>query len=505
MLSFVPKLPAPVTRVLIGFWLRRWLILGVAWLVAVAGWLATLAIPDVYESRAQVYINTQTALDTTISEVGTRTNLEKAVRIIRTQLFSRDNLEQLIYTAGLDAGIDNSIELEREIERLAGAIDITSREQGYYIVTYGDADPEKAQRVVSTLLDIFIEQNLSTATDDVGTALRSLDREISRRRVDLEEIDAEIAAFRRENAPELAGTDQLVRRLSAKEEELSRIRDQIAAVSLRRERLLLTLTETPRYASGADLDSLKVQLATLQSQFNENYPDIVRLKQQIEDLEKGGEALPENPEYRDLSRARRAAEDELASLNGRADRIQGEIDALILDMAETPDAESALVSLLRDREQIETIYNKLVSERAAMDVTANLKEGGGAIDYRRYEAPTVAAEPSWPPRGLMALALVALGLGSGAGLALLLGQLDRSFLLTQDLEKTLGLPVLGALSPSVTPAEARRSALDLAALSVGASLLLCAGAGLFWHHDIRMAQTDEAGAPRLADATEGMR
>ena len=120
MLSLLPSLPRPLVRAVVGIWRRRWLVLATAWLLAVSGWLATLLIPDVYESRAQIYINTDTALEAAQTELGSRANLEKSVRIVRTQLFSRDNLEQVIYDAGLDKDIYGPVELERRVASLHG-------------------------------------------------------------------------------------------------------------------------------------------------------------------------------------------------------------------------------------------------------------------------------------------------------------------------------------------------------------------------------------------------
>ncbi|MEM9421791.1 MAG: XrtA system polysaccharide chain length determinant, partial [Pseudomonadota bacterium] len=447
MVTYLHNLPRPIVRGLVGLWRRRWLIAGVAWLVAVAGWLATLAIPDMYESRAQVYINTDTALDSTISQVGARPNLEKWVRIVRTQILSRDNIEEVIYEVGLDAELDGSVALSRRIDRLSSAISVASEEQQYFVIRYADRDPELAQRVVAAVLDLFVEQNRSTAIADVDKALSSLNAEIRQRKQDLDGIDGEIAAFRRANAGELTGSSRMARRLEAKEEELGRLQDDLSALTVRRARVLGTLTTIPRYSSGAQVDQLKLELATLQSQFNDDYPDIVRIKAQIAELESGSSGLPTNPEYVQQRRTLRAIDDELEATRARETRVQTELDNLTMEAGDIPAAESTLSGLMRDREQVERTYKQLLKEQAEMDVFANLNEAGGAIQFRQFEAPKVAAEPSWPPRGLMTLAILIIALGAGASLAFLLTQLDKTYTQAVDMEEALGLPVLGTISP----------------------------------------------------------
>jgi polysaccharide chain length determinant protein (PEP-CTERM system associated) len=502
MNSLLPKLPRPIVRAVIGVWRRRWLVVIVAWIVALAGWFAIAAIPDMYESRAQVYINTDTALDTTINAVGARPNLEKGVRVIRTQLSSRDNLERVIYETGLDADIEGPIELERQIDKLAEQIKLVSEEEQYFVITYQDQDPVMAQRVVSVVLDLFIEQNRANAMADVDKALASLDREIEEREADLNAIDAEIATFRQQNADELAGADRIARQLENKDEQLDRIRDQISAADLRRQRLLATIAETPRYEAGSDLDAMKLQLATLQSQYNDNYPDIRRLKRQIAELESGSDLLPENREYTELERSLSATADEIRALRVRERRVEGELDELAVSVAQTPAAESELVALLRDRQQIERTYKQLTEERADMDVFANLNEAGGAVEYRRFEAPTVAAEPTWPPRGELAVAVALLAFGVGGALAFGLTQLDRTYTQAADLEDAFGLPVLGTVSPSPTLGSRLRRVVDRTAVAALAGGLLVAAASLYFFQTVGVS---EEGPDRLAEVsrTEG--
>lgn len=487
MFQILPKLPRPIVAILIGLWRRRWLILGVGWVLAVAGWLAIGTLPDMYQSRAQVYINTDTALDTTIEEIGARPNLEKGVRIIRTQLLSRDNIEQVIYEAGLDAVYQSPSEFERLIDRLADSIEIDSEEDQYYVIRYDHQDPVVAQRVVSAVQELFIEQNLSNAMGGVETAILSLDRELKTRQRELDEIDSRIATFRRLNATELAGSNRIGRQLEAREDELGRIQDQIALAVTVRSRTQAALASTPRYSSGSDLDALKLQLASLQSQFNDNYPDIVRLKAQIVELESGSAALPTNPAYREALAGARQAQDELDALKISEQRIIEEIDRLTVDMAQTPEAETRLVSLERQREQIESTYKQLAGERAQMSISADLSQAGGAIEYRVFEAAKVASEPNWPPRGLFVIIAMILALGVGAGIAFLLTQLDKTYTQTSDLENAFGLPVLGSISPAPSPLDRNRRLIERASFASIAGALIVSAMALFYWYEIRVA------------------
>ena len=505
MLSVLPSLPRPLVRAVVGVWRRRWLVLAVAWVVALAGWLATIAIPDVYEGRAQVYINTDTALEAAQTELGARANVEKSVRIVRTQLYSRDTLEQVIYDAGLDAEIYGPVELERRVNGLASAIEVEPKEEQYFEITYRDQDPEVARAVVSSVLGLFIERNVGAAIADVSTALRALDNQIQERGRELQGIEDEIADYRAANASDLTGADRVTRRLEMKEAELARAQDQIARLQLTRTRLRGELSATPATTSGEELDALKVELAQLQAQYKENYPDIPRLRARIAELEAGAAGLPDNPAYLQIERQLNGVNDELASLVRLERRVEREIQELELSAAQTPEAEAELTRLLRERERVEDNYKVLRIQRDEMALRADFNADGAAVEYEVYEAPNVSNEPVWPPRGLMTLAVLVLSLGTGAMLAFLLTQVDRTYTQSADLEQAFGLPILGSVSPSPTAASRARTFAERLALGTATSALVTAALGLYYVHEIRATDAPEAVLADAPFAAGGMR
>ena len=58
----MPSLYDELMIALHGVWNRRWLALGVAWVVCVLGWLAISFVPNAYESKARVYVATQSVI-----------------------------------------------------------------------------------------------------------------------------------------------------------------------------------------------------------------------------------------------------------------------------------------------------------------------------------------------------------------------------------------------------------------------------------------------------------
>src|SRR5262249_57120633 len=92
-------------RRLRGMWRRRWIGLGVAWIVAIIGVVVVYRIPERYEASARVYVDTQSLLRPLLAGLAIQPNLaEQAALIIRT-LVARPNAQRLRGLARLDHAV----------------------------------------------------------------------------------------------------------------------------------------------------------------------------------------------------------------------------------------------------------------------------------------------------------------------------------------------------------------------------------------------------------------
>ena len=67
-----------------GIWNRRWVALAVAWGVAMLGWLGVALIPNSYQSKARVYVNTQSLLEDRmgITQVQSQQDLDRLLAVV---------------------------------------------------------------------------------------------------------------------------------------------------------------------------------------------------------------------------------------------------------------------------------------------------------------------------------------------------------------------------------------------------------------------------------------
>ena len=483
MLKF-SDLPQPVLRSLNGLWRRRWLVVAVAWGAALAGWFALWLIPDKYESRAQVFVQTETILEPVLNGFTARPDYSRRVEVMRLQLLTRPNVEEIVRRSDLDktiearSAMERRVKLQAMVDWVAGQIRIESPREMYFIISYKNSDPKVARAVVDAVLNMLIEQDLGASLSESEAARRRLDLQIEQYEEKLTANERAVVAFRAQHAGELTASQGAVRQREMKENELARVSDELDRTKGRILTLQNLVSATPAHASGGELDRLKVELAGLRSQYEENHPDIRGVVARIAELERGGGALSTNPEYVRLTSELRVARDSIDALEAREERLKDELSSLDFAAGQAPAVEADLRQIVREYEQTQRTYEELLSRRDRLDLTRNLGAAGRGVEYKVFEWPAEALTPSDPPRLLLILGVALAAMGAGAGAALALALIDKSYTQASELQTAFGLPVLGALSE--TPSQAifamrKRDHMRLA----GASFGLIAMAGLY--------------------------
>ncbi len=460
----ISELPRPVVRQLNGLWRRRWIVIACAWAFALLGWFALWLIPDKYEARAQVFVQTETILEPVFSGFTARPDYKQRVEVMQMQLLTRPNVEEIIHRAGLDKTIKAGSQIERRakmenlVNWVAGQIKIDSPRDMYFDISYKNSDPEIARAVVDAVLNMLIEQDLGASLSENEAARRRLNLQIEQFEEKLTANERAVAAFRREHAAELASTQGTTRRREIKENELERVTHELEQTKGRVLTLQNILSATPRTTSGDELDKLKVQLADLRSKYKESHPDIRGVLARIEQLEAGDGSMSSNPEYVRLNSELRVAQASIVNLERREDNLRKELEALDLAAGEAPAAEAELQQIIREYEQTQKTYEELLARRDRLELTKNLGAAGRGVEYQVFERPERALVPSDPPRMLLIIGVFILAAGGGAGAAVLLTLLDKSYTQPGELQEAFGLPILGALSetPSLAIANERR-------------------------------------------------
>ena len=253
-----------------GAWRFRWYAIGVAWVVALGGILYVLTMPDIYEARAEVYVDTNDPLLATQRGGGADAQLK--VDYVRRLLLSTPNLEQVARETDLDLRAPTPQAFIALVQELQRSISVEPGRAGrgfdanLYQIVYQDYDRRIAERVVQVLLNSFQEQSLEGDLRDDLHALSFLDNQMTDYRQRLEEAEARVADFRRRNAGLVGADGGFFTRLDSLQEQLREVRADLR-IALEKRAALAAQFETSgsgssrREAGATSLAELETQVS----------------------------------------------------------------------------------------------------------------------------------------------------------------------------------------------------------------------------------------------------
>src|SRR6185437_12668297 len=216
--------------------------------VCILGWLFVLTLPSVYEARARVYVDTQSALRPLLQVLTVTPNVESALAMVRQALLSQPHLRRVAHENGLDAGVTNQGERERLVASLQQRIVITANAgpnatDGLYTITFQDTSRAKGVAVVKSLLNAFVEDTLGDKRSGQLSAQRFLREQIADYEQRLSAAEQRLADFKKKNVgmmPDQRG--DYFARLQTEVTGLEHARKDLALAQARKDELTRQLT-----------------------------------------------------------------------------------------------------------------------------------------------------------------------------------------------------------------------------------------------------------------------
>lgn len=479
-----------VLAILRAMWKHRWVGVAVAWVVGLIGAGVVLRVPDKYEATARIYVDTQSILKPLMSGLAVQPNVEQQVMMLSRTLISRPNVEKLIRMADMDLGSQSKSEQDALVERLMKTLEIKSTgRDNLYTLAFRDPEPEKAKRVVQSLVSIFVESGLGEKRKDSDSAKKFIDDQIRSYEKKLEEAESRLKEFKLRNieiqtADGKVGSDRLgdistqlaKARLDLREAENSR--DALKRQIVGEDPVLLP--DAGASNAGVSIpeidgriESMKRNLDSLLQRFTEQHPDVLGARRVIKDLEeqkkeeiaarkKAAASNPavsvnNNPVYQQLKVSLAEAEATVASLRTRVAEYDSRYRQLTESMKNMPQLEAEFAQLNRDYEVHKKNYEGLVSRRESASLTGDLESAAGIADFRLIDPPRVSPNPVAPNRVLLLPLGLLAAIAAGLFASFAMSQIRPVFFDGKSLREATGLPLLGSISMIASDAEAKQA------------------------------------------------
>jgi polysaccharide chain length determinant protein (PEP-CTERM system associated) len=482
---------------------RRWLLIIPLLLALAIGSYLAVALPKIYEAETLILVEPQRVPTNYVQSV-VSSEVEDRINTLSQQILSRTNLEKIISQFNLYTGpkFENMF-LEDKVNALRKAITVQTtqsrnrRETNAFSVTYQGKDPQNVMDITNTLASYFIDENLKVReAQAIGTS-DFLEAELVSMRRRLEEQERALEAYRTSNMGELPEQletnlrilDRLQEQLTERQEGLRDARSRLAMLRNQASAGLLQNQTAagdtgPRNPDPLDPAALQAELSRLQSRYTDKHPDIIKIKQQLKDLEASGTtSVAEAPaaplEPAQITDVRREIENTKTDIG----RIQSEIMSYERRVESTPKREQELMALQRDYENLQESYHSLLNRKLEADISVNMERKQKGEQFRVIDTARLPKRPVKPNMPRLFLITIAAGIGIGGGILFMLEYMNAGFRSPKEVELTLGLPMI-ALLPFIEDRKTRMLkilnwvATGLAVAAVGIMLVVFAALAL---------------------------
>jgi polysaccharide chain length determinant protein (PEP-CTERM system associated) len=470
-----------VIAILRSMWRYRWYAMGLTWIIAIAGWVVIMRMPDQFTASARVNVNTESVLRPLMRGLTIEPNVQQRLSLMSRTLLSRPNLEKLARMSDLDIKANTPQDLDSLLNNLVGNIRLkqAGREVNFYSLEYTSTNPKLAKDVVQNLLTILSENTLGQSRENSDAAQRFLHSQVKEYETKLNEASKKLDDFKRENHAlmptlsqgyyaSLQETEKLLDESTLQLQEATRTRDELKR-QIRGEEPVFGIASdpasAPMFSSAIDsrIQELEKQRDELLLKYTKHHPQVVSIddtiaalkKRKAEELaNKGAVAvtpLEQNPVYQQIRLSIAQAEANVSGLQVRVREYQKKERKLKEMIDQLPEVESQLKQLQRDYDQARQRYTEFTQRQETAKLSEEVEQAGEGVQVKIVDPPHVPTNPTGPKRFLFNSAILLLSLGAGIGLAFLLSQIKPVILDTRNLRKLTGLPVYGSVSRIWTP------------------------------------------------------
>jgi uncharacterized protein involved in exopolysaccharide biosynthesis len=211
------------------------------------------------------------------------------------------------------------------------------------------------------------------------------------------------------------------------------------------------------------LTALQNQLESLKSKYTDDHPDVLRLKRDIEALQKKIEQADADPKpaNRDKGKEKRASvepteiqllraqikqtEQTIKERTAEETEIRRRISLYESRVESTPEVELEYKQLTRDYQTALGFYNDLLKKRDQSAMATDLERRQEGEQFQVLDPANLPDSPSFPKKLNFGIGGLAAGLALGCGVTILLEIRDTSIRTEREVELLLHLPVLATV------------------------------------------------------------
>lgn len=423
-----------------------------------------------YEAKSTIFIESN-VIKNLVSGLAITPSMENRIKVLRYAMLSRDLISKVL--TDLDVDITDHEKFEEKILGYQKQTSISIKGNELFIVSIIDPDPKFAMNYINTLVRRYVEENVSAKREEAYGANRFLTEQVAQFKEKLDKADQKIIDFRRDKGIYIAVDEASII------QEIKELQKEIEGINIQKNQLVATSNVTKmqlkneepmtvafsRHTGGSNngaITALENRMKQLLLRYTENYPEVVKLKAEIEALKKQQESTakegsaektenqtePEmsmtNPIYQQLKQTLLQTEAEIDSIDAKKRQISSLKARKEADLRYMPEGKKILFDLEKERDTYKNIHGQLLARVGQSEVSRQMEIEDKTMTFRIVDPAIMPTKPVSPNRIKLILAGIMFGIMGGFGGVFLRENFDSSVKDTQTL-KNLGMEILAII------------------------------------------------------------
>ncbi len=427
---------------------KKYLFVTLALMIMAGVAITSYILPERYEAKCTVFIE-NSLISELVKGIAITSSFDEKLRVLAYTLKSRTLLLKVIDDLGLNVNKQNDGQLENMVRDFQAKTDIKMKDkEGLFTITFVNENPRFARDYVNSLVQRYVEQNITSKREESRGATSFLSEQISAIKLKLEEAETRANSYKRDNSGVLAQSEVVLLT------DIGQAQQRIDEIEVKRRQIENMLSQARKN------DPLKARLAVLKKKqqelslvYTDIHPEVVEINNEIsavkQQLQSGMTRadIAEGPSQEVVKLTM-----ELNSLRDSENSQRRFIASKQALLRSIPAARTGLDELEREKNSQRNLYEQLVARYGQSEVSKQMEVQDKATTFRIEDPAILPIKPISPQRVKIILLGIVGGIAASFGFLVLLDLLDKSVRNVESL-KSLGVQILAVVPTIENPLE----------------------------------------------------
>ena len=371
--------------------------------------------PVKFETGITIYADNQNIIKPLLQGQAAVTRVkENKAKVVQNVMHSPRILSGVIDNVyGVDA-FESAAEREMLFSDIRERLKLKRISTNYIQINFQDSDPDRAYGIINEAVNVFLKDSSDSKKEESKSAYHFIDSQVKAYKAQLIGAEEQLKIFDSKNFDGSGGSvDSRIAQLRATIEELeidnkelsTRIKYLDSQVS---EEAKYSIKEYKSQVFHEQLSELSSQLSLLKMHYKDDYPDIVKVKLQIEDVkqeiqdldskkledfDEGGSAIS-NPLYEELRSKHADAKIQRESNLRRLASYNKSLEEQYERRQQVANNQAEFAELTRDYSVTKKIYEDMLARKEMARLSMTLDIEGQGVSYRIQEPAVFPLTPS---------------------------------------------------------------------------------------------------------------